>query len=408
MASAWERLKQYVTGSSPEQEEQLVQAFATSPELEKINEAATPPTPPTQQEETKVAPSPNTTEEILSAPQEAPATTSAPSPAIPEDRSVTDVESANKELDALVAPEAPDLRKEDQELAKSMASYRDDINKAMAVYKKERDTIKQQELWENIINAVGMFAAGMYGLKSGVDASGVKFSKTDWDKKAREAKADLDGSMAQSLRDANLRRSIVNEQKEGKYKNWNVNNQLYRNAMNTVRDRRDAETRAFQSDRQYDLALKRLANEERRLDAQLGEAKGSEAVKIKTAEGLRDKMSKLLQKESSAKGSESKETIRNELKMLNNRYEKVMGRKAIAESLLQPKERAWGFLPDKQASTSELSAALAEQEGQGMAEQEVTAVPENTDVRDYYNTYKNKFGSYEEAYKFLQSKGMIQ
>jgi hypothetical protein len=54
------------------------------------------------------------------------------------------------------------------------------VNKLGDAYKAEHDTLKQRELFEGIVNALGHLAAGWYGQHYGVDMSGTKFDVTDW------------------------------------------------------------------------------------------------------------------------------------------------------------------------------------------------------------------------------------
>ncbi len=55
-----------------------------------------------------------------------------------------------------------------------------ETNKLADAYKVERDGLKQRELFEGIVNAIGHLAAGWYGTHHGVDMSGTKFDVTDW------------------------------------------------------------------------------------------------------------------------------------------------------------------------------------------------------------------------------------
>lgn len=66
-----------------------------------------------------------------------------------------------------------------------------DINAANELYEQTKDQTASRELWDSIIQGVGHIAAGVYGQKTGLDLSGVKFNQTDWDKKRDLAQSEL-------------------------------------------------------------------------------------------------------------------------------------------------------------------------------------------------------------------------
>ncbi len=98
------------------------------------------------------------------------------------------------------APSTADLDKSKVSYDKELSRASSLVNDAMNLYKQEKDIIKSKQLWESIINAVGMIAAGAYGLKTGSDMSGAKFTSTDWSKELDSSRAELENSMKQSDR----------------------------------------------------------------------------------------------------------------------------------------------------------------------------------------------------------------
>lgn len=78
----------------------------------------------------------------------------------------------------------------------TIQTYLDDISmrikQADDDYRKSVNKAEWGSLMETFSNALFNIGAGAYGLKHGVDMSGIKFSKTDWDKKIDKAMADLE------------------------------------------------------------------------------------------------------------------------------------------------------------------------------------------------------------------------
>lgn len=62
-------------------------------------------------------------------------------------------------------------------------AYQDRIAELRSLSQQAEDRLAKGELIETLSNAITQFAAAMYGNKHGVDMSGLKFNKTDWDAK---------------------------------------------------------------------------------------------------------------------------------------------------------------------------------------------------------------------------------
>jgi hypothetical protein len=76
--------------------------------------------------------------------------------------------------------------------------YKKSLAQAYDTYQKTKDQQASAALWESIINGVGHLAAGVIGGKEGLDLSGVKFDKTDWDAKATQNLAELRSAVSQA------------------------------------------------------------------------------------------------------------------------------------------------------------------------------------------------------------------
>lgn len=79
-------------------------------------------------------------------------------------------------LDA-IAKRADDLAPADK------ADFSQDMAELRSWYTKAQDRLENSELVERMAHAFTQLGAGMWGSKHGVDMSGLKFDKADWDKK---------------------------------------------------------------------------------------------------------------------------------------------------------------------------------------------------------------------------------
>lgn len=66
-----------------------------------------------------------------------------------------------------------------------------DMAAAQATANQANSSLEKRELVEKLTNALGLIVSGMYGEKTGLDMSGVKFDKTDWAKRLDGVRDDL-------------------------------------------------------------------------------------------------------------------------------------------------------------------------------------------------------------------------
>ena len=174
-----------------------------------------------------------------------------------------------------------------EEYKQKMAEAASFTNSAMDVYRNEKDSIKSRQLWETIVNAVGMIASGMYGLKTGTNMGGTKFSSTDWSKELDGARADLENSIKLSDRKeaaaARSRAMSVEDYsslvKKIDNRNQNIFNKAqlaFRAAAQGVEDTRKAQESL--DDKAYKEALLGVKKKEAAMDALNSMSKGEEGV----------------------------------------------------------------------------------------------------------------------------------
>lgn len=137
------------------------------------------------------------------------------------------------------APEAPDMSEEDAALAEQLARMQNEMKIIAAEYKATKDQQAKQQLWEGLISGLGAIASGMYGLKHGIDMSGVKFDRTNWDAKAAAAREDWIAGRMAAEKDYELSKSIIDQKRKGKLDNWEINQKLYENAAREAQRRDD-------------------------------------------------------------------------------------------------------------------------------------------------------------------------
>jgi len=91
------------------------------------------------------------------------------------------------------------------EINKAKTDIEEEYKKAFEEYKQDKDSAKWGQVAETLGQALTQLGAGAYGLKHGVDMSGVKFNKADW-------KSNIDSAMT----DLQIARQKRNEQLEGR------------------------------------------------------------------------------------------------------------------------------------------------------------------------------------------------
>ncbi|MDB4725795.1 hypothetical protein OAF54_00070 [bacterium] len=89
-----------------------------------------------------------------------------------------------------------------EDYKKAVASSAVMADEALSLYKKERDARKSAQLWEKLVNAFGMIASGIIGLRTGTDMSGVEFSETDWKAEMEDSRNALEAALKISDRKA--------------------------------------------------------------------------------------------------------------------------------------------------------------------------------------------------------------
>jgi hypothetical protein len=227
---------------------------------------------------------------------------------------------------------------EDNELSAALKDYNALVNVAMDEYKKEKSSLKQRELWEGIINGVGMIAAGMYGLKTGTDMGGVKLSPTDWAAKIQGARAELSSSLGQAGRTFSIRKGIGEEVNRR-------NQQLWNRGFQEAREKRLAE----QYSEEMGSKIAQAAAKTKQADNKANEK--ASAAQTKEVKSLEKDINKSIEKYANPKATdEQKELYMKQIQSLNEKYKAITG-KDMASTEKVPK---WFGLSDRNPTPTEM------------------------------------------------------
>jgi len=243
------------------------------------------------------------------------------------------------------APEAPDMTEEDSALAEQLGRMQNEMKIVAAEYKATKDQQAKQQLWEGLVSGLAAIASGMYGLKHGIDMSGVKFDRTNWDAKAAAAREDWIAGRMAAEKDYELSKSIIDQKRKGKLDNWEINQKLYENAA------REAQRRDEMSYKSAGLGL-----EAQKLGAQIENWKDEAAnrkaeLMLKIKQGSGDKtlqnliMGKIddFDKTLATYGKNEDDLSLQTLKRLNGEINKLTGSPLVPESAF---EGGWFSGPD--------------------------------------------------------------
>jgi hypothetical protein len=150
-----------------------------------------------------------------------------------------------------------------------------------ARYNADKNKIANAEMWEALINAAGGLAAGIYGLKTGLNMSGLKFDKANWDAKLDRAYREYD-----ALRDLVTKEKDRAESRLDRDKSFNEEVELKRIGLG--KEEEESVT---------DLANKKIADENRMIqqaaeDARRAQREASSQA-FRAGESAKDRQARL-------------------------------------------------------------------------------------------------------------------
>lgn len=159
-------------------------------------------------------------------------------------------------------PEAKDLTQWDADIGAiadkrqtRINQFKADVLDATAAANVASSSVEKRELIETITNAIGQIASGMYGMKHGLDLSGAKFNKTDWNAKLEMIQRNLKDSVQRLSDEQQLDQAALTEKK----------GDLLRNKEDLVKDY-EMKFRNWQGKAELAKARQGVATDQARLD----------------------------------------------------------------------------------------------------------------------------------------------
>ena len=210
-----------------------------------------------------------------------------------EDTQATETISALKEL-----PNPLDLAKERNIVTDE---FLNEIASAKEVYNKTKDEVARKRLWEGIAASLANIAAGLYGMQTGVDLSGVKFEPSDWSEDLQQAQNELAAArtFAKDVKDVKL--SELDERRDQRLREIQSIRQLNADAIDKLElERRNRKEANAQIKAQLEaMAEPNLAVEDKIADTEL----------YKSYKDDKKRLESLYNKLPTMKSSDAKETI---------------------------------------------------------------------------------------------------
>ena len=196
---------------------------------------------------------------------------------VPEPKFKSGVSLVNKD-EVMRGVRENELLNQDEDFRKMSEDFQKELNLAYDLYKQTKDEVAAKEMWEGIMHGVATMAAGAYGSKHGMDLSGVKFDKTDWDKKREMAREEL----RTKIENAKAMGAIKKEGLDRAYNRTKDKIQLDTDLakMGADIDARNADAKNRAKAEENDFNTKMYELKQKQLELSLkGDAEGAEKVK---------------------------------------------------------------------------------------------------------------------------------
>lgn len=286
--------------------------------------------------------------------------------------------------------------------ATAMRDYTNTVKDIQNLYRLERDTLKKQELWEGLIQAAGLIASGVYGLRSGVDMSGVRFQPSNWQAKLAESREHMQAMLDQAEKEmgAAYKTMELTERTRDKlldnaYRAWQADNQT----IEQNNKRRQAEFDAWRqaelmgiSKEQAETALEISKQQLGLMKAKQAEiaAKGVSPEKEKEMQKDQAELLKAMQDVGKSAKYEDDEMRVAALKVYKASYDKLARKYGMTELALEGEKGFWPWSKDKPASPEQALDAG----GQLMQQMSPSAAPRQ-------HRSGPEVGSIVDGYKYL-------
>ena len=193
--------------------------------------------------------------------------------------------------------------------------FKNELARAQTAYEQTKNSDAAKALYEGIIRGIGHLAAGVYGLRTGLNLGGMQFDKTDWEAKQRANREELQ----QAINKAKDVRIVKGEKLDRAYQRsldkLKQNQQLNEMALSK------ATTDARLEDAAKERQLRQYIENQRAIEAMLDRAaKGKDSKTVDKIKQL-EKLEKRLFDLNKAYGKKETEETLELLKTETQRYQ---------------------------------------------------------------------------------------
>lgn len=211
------------------------------------------------------------------------------------------------------------------------ADLKNQVDTLMAAHNVAREGVEKRELAQQLVQAVGLMAAGAYGLKTGLDLSGVKFNSTDWQQKYAQLQQDLNNKLSVAKEKYGVDMDALGKERQRLMEAKDEKRAVYQMAFQKAQQ----STNFKQEERNYQDRLK-MWNDEMIMRAKKASAEGKDPVEklARERENDLDKFTtdylKLVANIPKLKNNDDKVAAANEAKALDARITMMRGYPMVA------------------------------------------------------------------------------
>lgn len=115
------------------------------------------------------------------------------------------------------------------------AAFNKQMKESQAIYSAASANTESRQMWEGIIQGIAHLAAGIIGHQTGLDLSGVKFDKRNWDAEKNRIQQDNQNRKQTLLQSMSQQQRKLAERRATAYQDYNVTAQGLDRALQQVR-----------------------------------------------------------------------------------------------------------------------------------------------------------------------------
>ena len=279
-------------------------------------------------------------------------TTKTGSTIIPYRKIASDFESLKmppyKDAAGLEGSEGLIAKNQNQVIGKA-AELKSGLDNLMAAHNVAKGNLEKRELYEKIVQAMGLIAAGLYGNKTGTSLDGVKFTASDWAAKATDLQRDLSNTTGMLKEKYGVDMDVLNKEKQRladtKQEQRFKYEEAYRNYEDKFRKMTTSTNEAQQERGVENALLQWNAQEADRIQKAKGAGKDSVEALAQSEEKLLEAKKKEWRgwayKAMSAKGDDAKTEATNQAMLLDADIRDLTGVGMLKDSSQYEDKSGW-------------------------------------------------------------------